>query len=185
MSIENDQTKLDAAEQEFERTLGQLSAAQPSVDAQSIWAISIARRYARIVWFWRATSGALAACLLVAMWARPPAHESPRERIVYVHDQQPISAQPPAAPTALAFFPDTGRQNLWAESDNENYLDVRQDVMRRGLRALTPIRLPLDSNSTRPLTHADPPPAIDRAIQPSTDGPVQQFFDLLNKGSQL
>ena len=185
MSTENDQPKLDPAEQEFERTLSRLAAAQPSLDAQSIWAMSIARRHARSVWFWRATSAALAACLVVAIWAKWPMHEPPHERIVYVHDQQPISTQPSAAPTAFVSFPDSGRQNSSADPDNESYLDVRQNVMQRGLRALTPVHLPVDSKPERRSTHADAPPAIDRAIQPASDGPVHQFFDLLNKGSQL
>ena len=185
MNSSPDDESLNPAERELEGAMGHLAPVQTSLDAQSIWALSIARRNARSVWFWRATSSALAACLVVAIWAKRPTHPSPREHIVYIHDQQPMSTQPSPAPAALVFFPDADRQILRAYSESENYLDVRQNVMRRGLRALTPIHVPVDSRSSRPSAPPDTTSSIDRAIQPPTDGPVNQFFDLLNKGSQL
>ena len=185
MNSSSDDESLSPAERELERAMGDLAPVQTSLDAQSIWAASIALRHARSVWFWRATSAALAACLVVAIWAKWPTHPSPRERIVYVHDQQPMSTQPSPAPAELVFFPDAERQSLSAYSDNENYLDVRQNVLRRGLQALTPVRVPADSSSARPSAPPDTTSSVDRAIQPAAGGPVHQFFDLLNKGSQL
>src|SRR5690349_20599747 len=101
-----DEDDLNPAEKEFERALSCLPAAQTSLDSQTIWAMSVARHDSRRLWFWRATSAALAACLAVAIWAKWPTHPSPRERIVYIHDQQPKSTQSSPAPTALVFFPD-------------------------------------------------------------------------------
>jgi hypothetical protein len=181
----SDKNDLDPAEQEFEHGLLRLSPVQTSLDPQAIWALSLSRRESHRLWFWRATSAVLAASLLLVLWARRPSSAPPQTRLVYVHDQQPTSSEPSVAPTALVFSAQADRQNLWADSNNQNYLDVRQDVLRRGLRALTPIRLPVDSASSRPSTPPDSTSNFDRAIAPATAGPVRQFFDLLNKGSQL
>ena len=197
-----DDNRLNPAEKEFERALSDLPAAQTSLDPQAIWAMSISRRDSHRLWFWRITSASLAASLLIVLWARRPANGPRPPQIVYVHDQQTTLSAQSIRPSAVAAWSEPTTENDFTDEEPDNYLRMRQRVMQKGLNALTlpqfPVAKSSDSGAPPPserATHGrgaratstapEVPADVERAIQPPAAGPVYQFFNVLNQGSQL
>ncbi|HEX4795068.1 MAG TPA: hypothetical protein VH370_14840 [Humisphaera sp.] len=170
---------LSPDERQFERSLSRLPAARLRFDDRQIWAIATARAEHRRVLFWRGVSGALAASLALALWARFP--------------RQPLAPSPiPTGGIVLHTAPTTHdtdvnpvfvswpvRSDINATTDDPTYLQVRQRVLTRGLNGVSPTNH--QSAAAGELITPIRAHNSDRAEQNT----VNYLMDLLGKGSQL
>lgn len=177
-----DEPGLTRDEKELERSLGGLSPIAPAFDAHQLWARDAARREARRVWYWRGVSGALAACLVLALWARRPA-TPPQPQIVYVHDQAGEAAQ--QSPPMLVWMGEPASERLSGNDSDDNYLSVRLRVLRGGINSLDlpHVSIGRSSESTAPTVRPDL--QADRPAKRAPAGPFDRFFNLIDKGTQL
>jgi hypothetical protein len=169
---------LSRQEREFEQDLSALIPLKPRFDAQQIWVTAIARKEHRRVWFWRGVSGALAASLLVTLWARNPASPPPSHEQYSRQSKTPSIA--PAHAIETSVIPDSP-VDLPPAASSDSYFLMRQRVLQAGLG-------PVPHDIRGPelgIAHGSIVPVeLDRAVD-FQGNPLVHFFNLLGKGVQL
>jgi hypothetical protein len=138
---ENQNQPLDGAEREVEAALASLRPARPGIDRDELM-FTAGYRSARFkLWLWRSAAGSLAAMLLLSIFIRPqlPASPSSPSGGQLVRQAEPAS-QPPLP---MERIDNRVLEILWALGNqpdqsprSQNYLSIRQAVLKSGLSAL-------------------------------------------------
>ena len=92
-----EQSSLNPADRELEAALARLRPARPAFDASSILGRRLESSRRRLV-IWRTASAALAACLVVSLFARPRVREVRQIILMPADSAQTIEAHPAAPP---------------------------------------------------------------------------------------
>jgi len=176
---------LNDEEREFEQMVTRLAPPAPGFNAGEIWMNALARRQRRQLGFWRIAAGGLAACLVAALWLGPAQPTFVPVRVVrsltvaaHVNDDLTVKD------FAVPLRPLGGRG---AGDDDDSYMNLRQRVMLRGLSALnvSPQRIGVAASVSTQEPRIEPLPRVEPVVTPAAAGPIDRFFNLLQKGPAL